>query len=92
MLDARDQDQGIKSRSCSQYRQKGLITDSRDIEASASSREQHEATIEWNLLSGVQLRKETADSTEMGSVTIKGPTLFSHWCYKYSFGLTGVQQ
>lgn len=34
-------------------------------EASARSREQHEATIEWNLLSDVQLRKETADRTEM---------------------------
>lgn len=61
-------------------------------EASASSREQHEATIEWNLLSDVQLRKATADSTEMGCVTVKGPALFSHWCYKYSLGLTGFQQ
>lgn len=60
--------------------------------ASARSKEQHEATSEWNLLSGVQLRKETADRTERGSVTVKGPTLLSHWCYKYSFGLTGFQQ
>lgn len=61
-------------------------------EASAGSRERHEATIEWNWLSDVQLRKETADRTETGSVTVKGPTLFSHWCYKYSLGLTGFQQ
>lgn len=62
-------------------------------EASASSGEQQrEATIEWNWLSDVQLRKETADRTEMGSVTVKGPSLFSHWCYKYSLGLTGFQQ
>lgn len=61
-------------------------------EASAINREQHEATIQWNLLSDVQLRKEAAERSEMDTVTVKGPTLFSHCCYKYSLGLTGFQQ
>lgn len=88
MLDFRDQ--GSKAGSCSQYRHKRLTLTL--TEASACSREQHEATIGWNLLSDVQLRRETADRTEMGSVTVKGPTLFSHWCYKYSLDLTVFQE
>lgn len=89
-MDVRCKGPGIKSRKLQPVQAEGskkrlplTLT-----EASARSREQHE----WNLLSDIQLRKETADRTEMGSVTVKGPTLFSHWCYKYSLDLTVFQQ
>lgn len=89
MQEMRDQEQELQPVQAEGSKNRFTLT---LTEVSASSREQHEATIEWNLLSDVQLRKETADGTETGSLTVKGPTLFSHWCYKYSLGLTGFQQ
>lgn len=76
MQEIRDQEQELRPVQSDGSKNRLTLTLS---EAPAGSREQqHEATIEWNLFSDVQLRKETTDRTEMGSVTVKGPTLFCH--------------
>lgn len=64
-MDVRFKRPGIKSRKLQPEQTEGSNKRLTLTEASARSREQHEATIEWNLLSDVQLRKETADRTEM---------------------------